>query len=120
MEEPSPALRIQIMAGQSPFSYPLSQPSFHLLFSRSPFPGPGSTSGKSGTADPFSQTLYACQGEVLDISCPRDEVAGEERVIQIVRANFGRFSIAVCNDDVRSNLSVNCMAPRSLRILQKR
>ncbi len=59
-------------------------------------------------------TSYACEGSTLSLSCP----AG--LALKIVRANFGRFSIAVCNDDVRANLSVNCMAPRTLRIMQNR
>ena len=37
-----------------------------------------------------------------------------------VRANYGRFSVAICNDKGITDWSVNCMAPRSLRIMQDR
>ena len=60
-------------------------------------------------------TSYACEGSTLTLSCPRPGLA-----LRVIRANFGRFSVAVCNDDVRANLSVNCMAPRTLRIMQNR
>ena len=60
-------------------------------------------------------TSYACEGSTLTLSCPRPGL-----VLRVIRANFGRFSVAVCNDDVRANLSVNCMAPRTLRIMQNR
>ena len=60
-------------------------------------------------------TSYACEGSTLTLSCPRPGLA-----LRVIRANFGRFSVAVCNEDVRANLSVNCMAPRTLRIMQNR
>ena len=40
--------------------------------------------------------------------------------IRVMRANYGRFSVAICNDKGVTDWSVNCMAPRSLRILQDR
>lgn len=59
-------------------------------------------------------SLHSCQGQTLHVECPG------QKVIKIVRANFGRFSIAVCNDQVRTNLSVNCMSPRSKDIVIQR
>ena len=41
-------------------------------------------------------------------------------VTQVMRANYGRFSVAICNEHGITDWSVNCMAPRSLRILQDR
>merc|ERR1740124_1731264 len=57
---------------------------------------------------------YACQGSKLNLSCPSGFV------IKIMRANCGRFSVAICNEEGITDWSVNCMAPRSLRILQDR
>ena len=65
------------------------------------------------TEEDDEETLYSCEGQVLSISCG-------EKVAKIVRANFGRFSIAVCNDQVKTNLSVNCFAPDTLTILEEK
>ena len=37
-----------------------------------------------------------------------------------MRANYGRFSLTICNTEGVTDWSVNCMAPRSLRIVQDR
>ena len=60
------------------------------------------------------KTSYACQGDTLDLTCPSGTV------IKIMRANYGRFSVGICNEHGITDWSVNCMAPRSLRILQDR
>ena len=60
------------------------------------------------------KTVYACQGSQLALACPPDHQ------IRVMRANYGRFSVAICNDKGITDWSVNCMAPRSLRILQDR
>ena len=60
------------------------------------------------------KTLYACQGDTLDLTCPVGYV------IKVMRANYGRFSVGICNEHGITDWSVNCMAPRSLRILQDR
>jgi len=60
------------------------------------------------------KTVYACQGSHLALSCP------PQHQIRVVRANYGRFSVAICNDKGITDWSVNCMAPRSLRIMQDR
>ena len=44
--------------------------------------------------------------------------AGEE--IRLVRANYGRFSISLCNDGGHLDYSVNCMSWRSFLIMQDR
>jgi len=63
---------------------------------------------------PGDRTAYACQGERLDIECDGGET------IRVVRANYGRFSVAVCNEEGRTDLSVNCLAPDSLRVMKRR
>ena len=41
-------------------------------------------------------------------------------MINLVRANFGRFSISICNDGGNTDWSVNCMEPRTLRVINAR
>lgn len=61
------------------------------------------------------ESVHACEGDDLRIECQADD-----EVIRIIRANFGRFSIAVCNEDVRTNISVNCFSPESTQIVSQR
>ncbi len=87
--------------------------------------------------DPSQQrTAYACEGRRLQIGCPN-----ETDVIRVIRANYGRsaricfnsinalkntlcfffrFSVAICNDEGRTDLSVNCLAPNSLQVMRNR
>ena len=67
-----------------------------------------------GELAPTIRTGYTCEGEQLLIQCE------EEADIQIVRANYGRFSIAICNDDGKTHWSVNCMSPKTRHILQNK
>ncbi|XP_060516330.1 latrophilin Cirl isoform X2 [Cylas formicarius] len=60
------------------------------------------------------ETAYACEGKTLKIECK----AGE--LIKLIRANYGRFSITICNDHGNTDWSVNCMSPKSLRVLHNR
>ncbi|GBP18656.1 Latrophilin Cirl [Eumeta japonica] len=62
-------------------------------------------------AQPRYETAYACEGKTLKIGC------GEGSVIHLIRANYGRFSITICNDHGNTEWSVNCMSNRSLRVL---
>ncbi|XP_065351945.1 latrophilin Cirl isoform X3 [Cloeon dipterum] len=54
---------------------------------------------------------YECEGSILTINCP------EGQHINLIRANYGRFSITLCNDNGNTDWSVNCMSSRSLRVL---
>lgn len=38
-------------------------------------------------------------------------------MINLIRANYGRFSITICNDQGNVDWSVNCMSAKSLRVL---
>ena len=60
------------------------------------------------------KTAYRCEGEDLRISCDPGET------IQVVRANYGRFSIAICNKNGYTDWSVNCMSHTTTRILQRK
>nr|XP_018896108.1 PREDICTED: latrophilin Cirl-like isoform X8 [Bemisia tabaci] len=59
-------------------------------------------------------TAYACEGKTLKIECEEGEL------INLIRANYGRFSITICNDHGNTDWSVNCMSPTSLRVLHAR
>ena len=61
------------------------------------------------------QTAYRCEGQTLEITCE-----SRDSVIEVVRANYGRFSIAICNDHGNTDWSVNCMSPRTLRVIKAR
>ncbi|KAF5284108.1 hypothetical protein FQA39_LY17099 [Lamprigera yunnana] len=60
------------------------------------------------------ETAYACEGKTLKIECKEGEL------IKLIRANYGRFSITICNDHGNTDWSVNCMSPKSLRVLHNR
>ncbi|XP_023346137.1 uncharacterized protein LOC111715102 isoform X2 [Eurytemora carolleeae] len=57
-------------------------------------------------------TLYQCEGEEVRLSCS----AG---TISIVRANFGRFSIAVCNQHGNTNWTTDCASPTAAHTIKK-
>ncbi|CAG0915516.1 unnamed protein product [Notodromas monacha] len=57
---------------------------------------------------------YACQGTLLNIGCE------EGHVINLLRSNFGRFSIQRCNEEGVPTWSTDCMSHRSLRVLHSR
>ena len=61
------------------------------------------------------QTAYRCEGQTLEITCE-----SREAVIEVVRANYGRFSIAICNRNGFTDWSVNCMAPKTKRVLKEK
>ena len=58
----------------------------------------------------LKKQVFACEGSLLSLSCERGTV------INIIRANFGRFSNSVCPS---SNMYTNtqCIQPTSLRVL---
>ena len=41
-------------------------------------------------------------------------------VIRVTRANYGRFSIALCNEEGRTDWSVNCFAPKTKGLITQR
>ncbi|XP_014209550.1 latrophilin Cirl isoform X2 [Copidosoma floridanum] len=59
-------------------------------------------------------TAYACEGKWLKLECKKGEL------ISLIRANYGRFSITICNDHGNTDWSVNCMSSSSYRVLYKR
>ena len=63
------------------------------------------------TERPRYRTAYACEGSILNMDCDPGHV------INLIRANYGRFSITICNEHGNTEWSVNCMSPRSHRVL---
>lgn len=60
------------------------------------------------------KTIYACEDLQLVMDC---EYGSK---INLIRANFGRFSVTQCNEQGRLDLSTECMAPSSLRLMRER
>ncbi|XP_054161343.1 adhesion G protein-coupled receptor L3-like isoform X2 [Oppia nitens] len=69
--------------------------------------------GAISVRPPRYRTLYACEGSALEIICE------EGTHINLIRANFGRFSISVCNDNGNVDWRVDCMSHRSFRVMQE-
>ena len=57
------------------------------------------------------KTAFACRGTQLHLQCSEPN-----EVIKVTRANYGRFSIAVCNDKSTTSWSVNCYSPRAKEV----
>ncbi|XP_071438988.1 latrophilin Cirl isoform X2 [Hetaerina americana] len=70
-------------------------------------------SGRS-LEQPRYATAYACEGSTLSIDCREGEL------IHLIRANYGRFSITICNEHGNTDWSVNCMSTKSLRVLHNK
>ena len=60
-------------------------------------------------------TTFACDGDPLVLEC-----LSPNEVIRVTRANYGRFSIAVCNEEARTDLGVNCFSPKARGIVDDR
>ncbi|XP_045122883.1 latrophilin Cirl-like isoform X3 [Portunus trituberculatus] len=69
------------------------------------------TSASTSEAGQSYRTAYACEGTQLNINC------NSGNVIDVIRANYGRFSITICNAHGNTEWSVNCQSPRTRRVL---
>lgn len=61
------------------------------------------------------ETEYACEGDSVHIKCKRPGT-----VINVVRAAYGRYSIATCNPQGVLNWSVDCTSHKTLYVIQNR
>jgi len=59
-------------------------------------------------------TTYACEGSQLTINCDQ---AGSE--INVIRSNFGRFSISICNSQGVLDWSVNCFSKNTVELIRR-
>ena len=73
--------------------------------------------GPDGT---LYKTDYRCEGENMTVSCIDSDGPGVHGTIHVVRGNFGRFSIAICNRHGQTDWSVNCMAQHTTKVLQQK
>ncbi|XP_055935902.1 latrophilin Cirl-like isoform X2 [Argiope bruennichi] len=71
-----------------------------------------STGARRGGDRHQSKTTYSCEGNELHVGCE------EGKVIRLIRANYGRFSISMCNDNGHMDWSVDCISYRSFLIMQ--
>ena len=76
--------------------------------------------------EPQYRIAYACEDDLLTINCTKEEFNrhGKDQQhiassLEIIRANFGRFSISICNKEGRADISVNCQSYSSLETLKK-
>lgn len=60
------------------------------------------------------KTMYACEDRQLVMDCD----FGSK--INLIRANYGRFSITQCNEQGQLDLSTDCMSPITFRIMRER
>lgn len=68
----------------------------------------------SSSRKPAYISMHACEDRQLTINCDYGSK------INLIRANYGRFSISVCNDEGQSDLSTDCTSPISYRIMHER
>ena len=59
------------------------------------------------TAEPSKQTLFGCNNDRVELQC------SPGTHIDIVRANYGRFSLSICNSEAVSNLRTSCDSSHS-------
>ena len=59
-------------------------------------------------------TTYACEGSQLTINC--DQPGSE---INVIRSNFGRFSISICNSQGVLDWSVNCFSKNTVELIRR-
>merc|ERR1719412_797531 len=55
----------------------------------------------TGSTARAKETLFGCEGETLHLRCP-------DSTIHVVRANFGRFSVSICNRLAVTDISTRC------------
>ncbi|XP_075529492.1 latrophilin Cirl-like isoform X6 [Dermacentor variabilis] len=67
---------------------------------------------RRGGGGSLYKTAYACEGSQLGFSCP------EGQLIALIRANYGRFSISICNEHGTLDWSVDCKSNRSYNVIR--
>nr|XP_037287775.1 adhesion G protein-coupled receptor L1-like isoform X1 [Rhipicephalus microplus] len=67
---------------------------------------------RRGGGGSLYKTAYACEGSQLGFACP------EGQLISLIRANYGRFSISICNEHGTLDWSVDCKSNRSYNVIR--
>nr|CRZ25486.1 Bm1811 [Brugia malayi] len=70
--------------------------------------------GKAGKGDDVPIQKIFCEGEEANLECPIG------RYIAIRLANYGRFTLGLCNPSHRTDLSTTCQNDRTLAIMKLR
>lgn len=97
----------------SPASLAKSAPSSHFL--GHPAASSGLVASNTNTNNRARyRTMYACEDRQLIIDCEYGYT------INLIRANFGRFSITQCNEQGHLDLSTDCMSPITFRVMRDR
>ena len=60
------------------------------------------------------ETVIVCENTTISLSCP---VAS---YVSIVRANFGRFAMAVCNHQVDLDIQTDCGAEEASKAIMRK
>ena len=76
--------------------------------------GPEESLVRRGKRADARKSAYVCEEGSLELSC------GAGKHIDVLRANFGRFSITLCNPSGFLDWSVNCASGNSLSVLTER
>ncbi|KAL1424270.1 hypothetical protein MTO96_020342 [Rhipicephalus appendiculatus] len=75
---------------------------------------PTPAGARRGGGGSLYKTAYACEGSQLGFACP------EGQLISLIRANYGRFSISICNEHGTLDWSVDCKSNRSYNVIRDR
>ncbi|KAG8192083.1 hypothetical protein JTE90_005381 [Oedothorax gibbosus] len=67
---------------------------------------------KSNGEESKYRTAYACEGRQLRIGCEPGHI------VHLLRANYGRFSISICNEHGNLDWSVDCTSPSSFNVIK--
>lgn len=60
-------------------------------------------------------TEYACEGQSVHIKCEKPGT-----VINLIRANYGRYSVTICNEHANLDMDVNCASHKTIYVMQNR
>lgn len=60
----------------------------------------------------FDNSKLICEGENLPLHCTKG------KVIQIVRAYYGRYSVTKCNDNHNTDITIKCAADNACEIIK--
>lgn len=78
-----------------------------------PFLSTQTSNGGGGGGKARYKTVYACEDRMLHIECEHGTR------INLIRANYGRFSITQCNEQGQLDLSTDCVSPITVRIMRR-
>ena len=60
------------------------------------------------------KTMFGCENTTISLTCPTGSY------VSIIRANYGRFSISVCNVQAITDIDTNCDTEDATTILLRK